>query len=66
MMMCLQVEQEVKPVANQRSSGRCWIFAALNVMRLPFCKALNIEEFEFSQSHLFFWDKVGVETVEVT
>lgn len=40
-------------------SGRCWIFSCLNVMRLPFMKKLNIEEFEFSQSYLFFWDKVG-------
>lgn len=39
-------------------SGRCWIFSCLNVMRLPFMKKLNIEEFEFSQSYLFFWDKV--------
>lgn len=27
-------------------------------MRLPFMKSFNIEEFEFSQSYLFFWDKV--------
>lgn len=27
-------------------------------MRLPFMKKYNIEEFEFSQSYLFFWDKV--------
>lgn len=39
--------------------GRCWIFSCLNVMRLPFMKKFNIEEFEFSQSYLFFWDKVG-------
>lgn len=38
--------------------GRCWIFSCLNVMRLPFMKTFNIEEFEFSQSYLFFWDKV--------
>ena len=38
--------------------GRCWIFSCLNVMRLPFMKKFNIEEFEFSQSYLFFWDKV--------
>jgi len=52
------VTQEGKPVTNQKSSGRCWIFSCLNVMRLPFMKKLNIEEFEFSQSYLFFWDKV--------
>lgn len=40
-------------------SGRCWIFSCLNVMRLPFMKKFNIEEFEFSQSYLFFWDKVS-------
>lgn len=28
-------------------------------MRLPFMKKYNIEEFEFSQSYLFFWDKVS-------
>ncbi|KAI5268624.1 bleomycin hydrolase [Manis pentadactyla] len=52
------VPQEGKPVTNQKSSGRCWIFSCLNVMRLPFMRKLNIEEFEFSQSYLFFWDKV--------
>lgn len=48
------VPQEGKPVTNQKSSGRCWIFSCLNVMRLPFMKKFNIEEFEFSQSYLFF------------
>lgn len=41
--------------------GRCWIFSCLNVMRLPFMKKFNIEEFEFSQSYLFFWDKVSLD-----
>ncbi|KAI6074372.1 Bleomycin hydrolase [Aix galericulata] len=49
---------EGKPVTNQKNSGRCWIFSCLNAMRLPFMKKYNIEEFEFSQSYLFFWDKV--------
>ncbi|XP_060612683.2 bleomycin hydrolase [Anolis sagrei] len=52
------IPAEGKPVTNQKNSGRCWIFSCLNVMRLPFMKKLNIEEFEFSQAHLFFWDKV--------
>ena len=42
---------------SQKSSGRCWIFAALNVMRLPLMAKHNLEEFEFSQSYMFFWDK---------
>lgn len=49
---------EVKPISNQKSSGRCWIFAALNAMRIPFVKDKNLEEFEFSQAYLFFWDKI--------
>lgn len=53
-----KIEQEGKPITNQKSSGRCWIFAALNVIRLPFIKHYNLEDFEFSQGYLFFWDKI--------
>ncbi|KAG4080761.1 hypothetical protein HA402_005941 [Bradysia odoriphaga] len=53
-----RIEAEGKPVTNQKSSSRCWLFAALNVMRIPFMKAHNIEEFEFSQAYLFYWDKI--------
>ncbi|XP_019869149.1 bleomycin hydrolase isoform X2 [Aethina tumida] len=53
-----KVDSEGKPTTNQKSSGRCWIFAALNVIRLPFMKHHNIEDFEFSQGYLFFWDKI--------
>ncbi|KAA0201972.1 hypothetical protein HAZT_HAZT007251, partial [Hyalella azteca] len=52
------VEAECKPVTNQRVTGRCWIFAALNAIRIPFCKSLGLEEFEFSQAYIFFWDKL--------
>ncbi|XP_077578503.1 bleomycin hydrolase [Stigmatopora nigra] len=52
------IPTEGKPVTNQKNSGRCWIFSCLNVMRLPFMKKFNIEEFEFSQTYLFFWDKI--------
>ena len=53
-----KVETEGKPVTNQKSSGRCWLFAGLNVARQPFVKHYNIEDFEFSQAHLFYWDKI--------
>ncbi|XP_011298865.1 bleomycin hydrolase [Fopius arisanus] len=49
---------EVKPMTNQKNSGRCWLFAALNVIRIKFMKQYNLEEFEFSQAYLFFWDKI--------
>lgn len=53
-----KIEAEAKPITNQKSSGRCWLFAALNVIRLPVMKHFNLEDFEFSQSYLFFWDKI--------
>jgi len=43
---------------NQGSSGRCWIFACLNAMRMPLKKDKNLTEFEFSQNYLFFWHKI--------
>ncbi len=45
-------------VTNQKASGRCWIFAGLNAMRLPLMEKYDLEKFEFSQSYLFFWDKL--------
>ena len=45
-------------VTNQKSSGRCWLFAALNVVRREMCLKYNLSNFEFSQSYLFFWDKL--------
>ena len=43
---------------NQESSGRCWLFAALNMLRVSFIEAHDLPlDFEFSQNYLFFWDK---------
>lgn len=56
--MTRQVESEGKPVTNQRKSGRCWLFAALNCIRVPFVEKFNLDEFEFSQGYLFYWDKI--------
>ena len=42
---------------NQKSSGRCWLFATLNLFRPGTMKKLNVKEFEFSQAHIHFWDK---------
>ena len=44
-------------VTNQKHSGRCWLFAATNVLREKIAKELNLEQFELSQSYLAFWDK---------
>ncbi len=45
-------------VTNQKRSGRCWLFATLNLFRVGAMKKMNMKDFEFSQSHLFFWDKL--------
>ncbi|MGB0591514.1 MAG: aminopeptidase C [Myxococcota bacterium] len=44
-------------VTNQKKSGRCWMFAALNLLRVGAMKAMNLKEFEFSQNYTLFWDK---------
>jgi bleomycin hydrolase len=54
----LTIPHEGSPVTNQRSSGRCWIFAACNTFRIAIMQKHNIQAFELSQSYLFFWDKV--------
>ncbi len=45
-------------ITNQKASGRCWMFAALNVMRFEVMQKLNLETFEFSQSYPLFFDKL--------
>ena len=45
-------------VTDQKASGRCWLFAGLNLLRVGAARKLGIKDFEFSQNHLFFWDKV--------
>ena len=51
------VEVPTLEVTNQKSSGRCWLFAATNVLRERIAQARNLENFELSQSYLAFWDK---------
>ena len=45
-------------VTNQARSGRCWMFAGLNLFRSETKDLLNVKEFEFSQSYVMFWDKM--------
>lgn len=45
-------------VTDQKVSGRCWLFAGLNLLRVGAAGKLGIKDFEFSQSYLFFWDKL--------
>lgn len=43
---------------NQGHSGRCWLFSGLNMFRHSVIQALDLENFEFSETYLFFWDKL--------
>ena len=45
-------------VTNQKQTGRCWMFAGLNLLRFAARRALGVKEFEFSQNYLMFWDKL--------
>jgi bleomycin hydrolase len=52
------VTTDVEGITNQKSTGRCWMFAGLNIMRPTARQKFNLKSFEFSQSYLFFWDKL--------
>ena len=45
-------------ITNQKQSGRCWMFAALNTLRYQVMKKYDLKTFELSQAYLFFWDKL--------
>ena len=49
---------DVKGISNQKSSGRCWLFAGLNILRPVVMEKYDLEVFEFSQNFLFFYDKL--------
>ncbi|MGI8870736.1 MAG: aminopeptidase C [Mycobacteriales bacterium] len=45
-------------VTNQKKSGRCWMFAGLNLLRAGAMEKLGTKDFEFSQNYVLFWDKL--------
>lgn len=51
------IDIETLPATSQKASGRCWLFAGLNVLRELVAKSHNLKEFEFSQNYQAFWDK---------
>lgn len=51
-------EIDTGKITYQRSSGRCWIFAGLNMLREKISKKINVKDFELSQNYLMFWDKL--------
>ena len=47
-----------KGITNQKSSGRCWLFSGLNVLRARMIEKYDLGSFTFSQNYLFFWDQL--------
>src|SRR4051794_23732471 len=43
---------------HQKQTGRCWIFAGLNLLRWAAGNKMDVEDFEFSQNYTMFCDKV--------
>ncbi|EOO01655.1 putative bleomycin hydrolase protein [Phaeoacremonium minimum UCRPA7] len=54
----IKIPFEGAPITNQRSSGRCWLFASTNTFRVALMQKYNLDAFELSQAYLFFWDKL--------
>lgn len=52
------IEVKTMKVTNQKKSGRCWIFSALNLLREDIANKLNIPNFELSQNYIGFYDKL--------
>lgn len=46
----------VKGISNQKSSGRCWMFTSMNVLRPAIIDKYALSGFEFSHNYLYFWD----------
>jgi len=42
-------------ITNQQKSGRCWLFASLNMFRPKVMQKYNLDNFEFSENYLYFW-----------
>lgn len=47
-----------KGITDQKSSGRCWLFTGLNVMRSQMIREQKLGEFQFSQSYCWFYDQL--------
>ena len=56
--MDFNIELKQGSITNQERSGRCWMFAGLNVLRYELMHKWNLADFEFSENYLLFWEKM--------
>ena len=52
------IKVDSKGITDQKSSGRCWLFTGLNVMRAKTLARYGFQSFEFSEIYPFFWDQL--------
>lgn len=52
------IETKKQSIHDQQSSGRCWMFSGLNVLRANFAQRTDSLTVEFSQAYLFFYDQL--------
>ena len=52
------VETPKQSITDQKSSGRCWMFSGLNVLRANYSKRTDSLSVQFSHDYLFFWDQL--------
>jgi len=52
------VETPKQSITDQKSSGRCWMFSGMNVLRNNYNISPDSIQLEFSQAYLFFWDQL--------
>ena len=52
------IEVDAGDITNQNQSGRCWMFAGLNVLRQCLFAKLGVKTIELSQAYLQFYDKL--------
>lgn len=52
------IETPKQSITNQKSSGRCWMFSGMNVLRADFAKRTDSLQVSFSQAYLFFYDQL--------
>lgn len=58
MRYSFSIDIDAGDATNQKQSGRCWMFAALNTMRVEVMKKLNLKNMELSQNYTLFYDKL--------
>ena len=52
------IETRKQSITDQQSSGRCWMFSGLNVLRSIYMAQHDSVSIEYSQAYLFFWDQL--------